>query len=149
MLKTPDVHSTLTVWCRWKGGSVRATCAGLCRALAFLAPIVFFQAGCGAGDIIKPSPSTSEVDKAPAPVTPDVALSLPVVLPDPGSLTLRIFDMEGHVVRVIKVTLGAGTQELTWDGRNNAGFPVGSSVYVYQLVMPGGEVIVGRLVLAR
>jgi len=57
--------------------------------------------------------------------------------------------MEGHVVRVITLTLGAGTQELTWDGRNNAGFPVGSSVYVYQLVMPGGEVIVGRLVLAR
>jgi len=111
--------------------------------------MALFQAGCGAGDVTKPSSGTSEGDQATAQVAPDVALSLSFPVTPPGPVTLRIFDVEGHPVRIITKSFGTGTHELTWDGRNDDGFPVGSSVYLYQLALPGGDVMVGRFVYAR
>jgi len=128
---------------------VRATRAGSYRALLLLALIAPLHSGCGAGDIMKPSPPATAATKAPSHTDPGVALRLSVSLTPPGLVVLRIFDVEGHPVRIITKTVEAGCQEITWDGRNDARFPVGSSVYVYQLVLPNGEVTVGRLVLAR
>jgi len=129
--------------------STRHACAGLGRALLLFAVTAVCQAGCGAGDVTKPSSDTSTADRAPAHHESDITLSISFPVTAPGPVTLRIFDAEGHPVRIITASLGAGTHELTWDGRNDAGFPVGSSVYLYQIVLWGGDVIVGRLVLAR
>ena len=127
----------------------RHACAGRGPALVISALMALFQAGCGAGDVTKPSSGTSEGDQATAHVAPDVALSLSFPVTPPGPVTLRIFDVEGHPVRIITKSFGTGTHELTWDGRNDDGFPVGSSVYLYQLALPGGDVMVGRFVYAR
>ncbi len=55
-------------------------------------------------------------------------------LPEPGHVTLRIYDVNGRAVRtLIDGVCRSGRTTLTWDGRNEAGDPVGSGVYLYRL----------------
>jgi hypothetical protein len=50
------------------------------------------------------------------------------------SVTLRVYDMTGQVVRtLVQSSLQPGSYTHLWDGRNEAGVKVGSGVYFYQL----------------
>lgn len=50
------------------------------------------------------------------------------------SVTLRVYDMTGQVVRtLVQGSLQPGTYTQLWDGRNTAGIKVGSGVYFYEL----------------
>ncbi len=55
-------------------------------------------------------------------------------LATPGSARLEIFDASGRRIRrLVDGDLGAGTHEVTWDGRDDRGGPVGAGVYFYRL----------------
>ena len=70
-------------------------------------------------------------------------------LSQPGSVTVRIYDGQGGLVRSITESLVPGVHELEWDGRTSWGIPAGSGVYAYVLDLPDGTQVVARLVLVR
>jgi flagellar hook assembly protein FlgD len=56
-------------------------------------------------------------------------------LPRDGDVRLEVFNTLGQKVRVlVNENRVAGTHSLTWDGRNDAGAPVGSGIYFYRFV---------------
>jgi hypothetical protein len=62
---------------------------------------------------------------------------------------LQIFDLAGHSVRTLRAgDEAAGRHELTWQGRDDAGRPVATGVYFYQL-RAGNEVETRRMVLTK
>jgi hypothetical protein len=64
-------------------------------------------------------------------------------------VTLRIHDVRGRSVRtLIDAQRPAGPNSITWDGLDDRGRPVGSGVYLCQLVT-GGEATARRLVRVR
>jgi hypothetical protein len=70
-------------------------------------------------------------------------------LRQPGAVWLAIHDVSGRRIRLLEDrTLGAGEHKVAWDGKDDAGRPVPSGVYIYKL---GGIAPLrsGRLVLAR
>ncbi|HXG01227.1 MAG TPA: FlgD immunoglobulin-like domain containing protein, partial [Bacteroidota bacterium] len=55
-------------------------------------------------------------------------------LPKSARVMLRVYDMLGREVKVLKDDLvAAGTHEVVWDGKNAAGSTVASGVYFYQM----------------
>ncbi len=63
-------------------------------------------------------------------------------LPHAAAVDLTIYDLCGRQVRslVAKSALPAGTQRSTWDGRDDAGRPVGAGVYLARLQTGFGHV---------
>ncbi|MCH7761338.1 T9SS type A sorting domain-containing protein [candidate division TA06 bacterium] len=52
----------------------------------------------------------------------------------PGEISLRIFDLSGQLVKTLFEGVGgAGTQRVTWDGRDERGRAVSTGVYFYRL----------------
>jgi hypothetical protein len=57
-----------------------------------------------------------------------------------GVVTLRIYDLEGRLVRtLVDGYQSAGRKATTWYGRNNQGQKVASGVYFYRMTAPGFE----------
>jgi hypothetical protein len=57
-------------------------------------------------------------------------------LAEPGTVSLRVYDVRGSLVRVLEQReRGAGRYEAGWDGRNDQGARVASGVYFYRLVV--------------
>jgi hypothetical protein len=55
-------------------------------------------------------------------------------LPRSEFTRISVFDAAGRRVRnLVEATQQAGMHEITWDGRDDAGRPVGSGVYFYRL----------------
>ncbi len=55
-------------------------------------------------------------------------------MPNEGRTRVSIYNIEGRRVRLLlDRALGAGSQQLTWDGRDDAGRDLGSGVYFYRL----------------
>ena len=70
-------------------------------------------------------------------------------LPVNASVVLKIFDVTGREVQtIVSSTMVAGTHEVQWSGRNGAGQPVASGVYLYRLEA-GNHVITRRMVLLK
>jgi hypothetical protein len=68
-------------------------------------------------------------------------------LPHPGHVSLRIYDVGGHVVRTLfDGRLGTDTREIEWDGRDNHGSRLGSGVYFYCL-RTGDQSLTRKLVM--
>jgi hypothetical protein len=61
-------------------------------------------------------------------------------LPQPGQVTLSIFNIMGQKVRtLIEVPKAAGYHSVLWDGKDDFGNDVASGVYVYRIrVLPNG-----------
>jgi hypothetical protein len=68
----------------------------------------------------------------------------------PTAVALGIFDLGGRRLRRLLAgeTQGAGTHALTWDGRDDAGRPLASGVYLIQL-RAGGRSASQKLVLLK
>ena len=70
-------------------------------------------------------------------------------LPANSPVTLKVFDITGREIQTImSSTMVAGTHEVRWNGRNSAGLPVASGVYLYRLEA-GKHVITRRMVLLK
>ncbi len=57
-------------------------------------------------------------------------------LASPTIVDLRIYDLQGRLVRVLMTddVLGAGRHESEWNGRDQRGAKVATGVYIYRLV---------------
>ena len=66
--------------------------------------------------------------------------SIPFTLAAADAVRLQVYDLRGRLVRTLwDGPLAAGAHRLDWDGRNTAGQPVASGVYLYRLEV-GGQV---------
>lgn len=71
----------------------------------------------------------------PNPFNPFTVIEYALPAEDAGHVTLRVVNILGREVRVlIDETQPAGSYKVTWDGLNGDGKPVGSGVYLYQLI---------------
>ena len=83
----------------------------------------------------------------PNPFNPETVIQ--VDLPEPMKVELVIYDIKGRVVAWLADGFSpAGTSTYRWNGRDTAGEPVVSGVYVYQL-RAGKETISRKMVLLR
>ncbi len=70
-------------------------------------------------------------------------------LPAPARVVVRIYDSKGRMVRlVLDALLDAGIGSVEWDGRDHAGRPLDSGVYLCQLQV-GAESMTRKVVLVR
>ncbi|RMH86119.1 MAG: T9SS C-terminal target domain-containing protein, partial [Calditrichaeota bacterium] len=70
-------------------------------------------------------------------------------LPQSSSVTLKIFDMSGRLIRtLIREDFPAGEHRVTWDATDDAGAPVASGVYLYRLQV-GSTALVRKMTLLR
>jgi hypothetical protein len=67
-----------------------------------------------------------------------------------GFARVRLFDSSGRLVRTLldERSLGAGSHEVTLDGRGDAGQPLASGIYLYRIEAAEG-VAGGRVVLLK
>ena len=71
----------------------------------------------------------------PNPFNPSTTISLD--LPKREAVKLTVFDITGRVVRtLLDKQLAAGSHRVTWDGKNEAGHPAASGVYLFRLSTP-------------
>ncbi|MEE9450123.1 MAG: T9SS type A sorting domain-containing protein, partial [Ignavibacteriaceae bacterium] len=68
----------------------------------------------------------------PNPFNPETRIRY--AIPEPGHVTLRIFRIDGQLVRTLQdANQSPGRYERIWDGKNEFGNKVSSGVYFYQL----------------
>ncbi len=88
----------------------------------------------------------------PNPFNPSTVIPFtlePVEGSDRQHVTLSIFDLRGREVRrLTDGEMGDGSHRIHWDGRDAAGHPVPSGVYLYTL-RTGGERISRKMILTR
>jgi subtilase family protein/flagellar hook capping protein FlgD len=81
----------------------------------------------------------------PAPGSAGYSFALPAT----SAVELSLYDLRGRRVRrLVDSELGPGSHPGVWDGRDDAGQPVGAGVYWYRLTA-GSQAAVRRLVLLR
>ncbi|MEZ4387892.1 MAG: S8 family serine peptidase [Candidatus Krumholzibacteriia bacterium] len=84
---------------------------------------------------------------APNPFNP--ATTLRFSLPEAGHAQLRLYDVQGRLVRtLVDETRAAGQHEVSWQGRDDRGRQVASGTYYARLVA-NGQVSVRTLVLVK
>ena len=95
----------------------------------------------------QPSAALSLAPAFPNPFNPSTTLSF--ALPLPGAAELSILDVNGRRVRTLLAAVQpAGPQTRHWDGRDDAGRPLASGLYLARLAAHG-ETHVQRLLLLR
>lgn len=94
-----------------------------------------FTVGVPAGVDVDPAPAIARFalsPNAPNPFNPVTTIRFG--LDRTGAVTLRVYDVAGTLVRtLVETSLPAGQYHAVWDGRDRAGRPVGSGVYIYRL----------------
>ncbi len=77
------------------------------------------------------------------------SLRLTFSLGEPAGVLLRIFSVDGRLVRtLVAKTLGPGDHEMAWDGLDDGGLEAASGIYVCR-VDAGGRSSAGTVVLLR
>ncbi|MBN2172322.1 MAG: carboxypeptidase regulatory-like domain-containing protein [Candidatus Krumholzibacteriota bacterium] len=101
----------------------------------------------GAADESPPAMVTL-LGAVPNPFNPATAIRFG--LPAAGPVTLRIFDVNGRLVRTLAAArpFAAGVHAVSWDGRDEAGRPASSGIYLYRLEA-GGIRLAGKAVLLK
>ena len=62
-----------------------------------------------------------------------------LTLSHPGQVAVRLFDMQGRMVRtLLQGALSAGSQQVVWDGKDDAGARLPAGVYLCRLVANAG-----------
>jgi hypothetical protein len=93
-------------------------------------------------------PSRMALDQNyPNPFNPSTEIRFTVNRAGPGSL--RVYDLKGGLVRsLVEGALREGPHVVTWDGRDAAGDPAATGVYLYRLEV-NGEVGVRKMLLVK
>lgn len=96
----------------------------------------------------RPPPRAAALEQNyPNPFNPSTRIAF--YLPAPGRVSIRVHDAAGRLVRALADgEYGAGRHEIAWDGRDGAGAPAASGVYLCRM-SAGGAVNVRKLVLLR
>ncbi len=72
----------------------------------------------------------------PNPFNPVTAIRYSVK--EAGPVTIKIYNTKGQLVRtLVNAQAKAGSHSQVWDGRDDAGKPVSSGVYMYRMTVPG------------
>ena len=110
----------------------------------------------GTVDVVHGLSATRDVQPAglrslgnhPNPFNPTTVIACELAESAPVHLTVH--DLAGRRVRILAAgtVLDAGHREFVWNGRDDAGRPVGSGVYLYRLAVPG-ETVTGRMTLVK
>ena len=107
----------------------------------------FFDSFFGSGKRVPLPDSPQLAQNAPNPFNSQTVLSY--FLHAPGSARLEVFTLTGQRVAVLQQgPQQAGYHRLRWDGRNDAGRPVASGMYLYRLVTDE-TVLARKLILLR
>ena len=84
---------------------------------------------------------------APNPFNPQTTIRYS--LPTTVAVSLRIFDVQGRLVRtLVDAREAAGDYAIQWDGKDDHGLAAGSGTYFYRLDA-GGKTASDKMVLAR
>ena len=68
----------------------------------------------------------------PNPFNPSTTIRY--TIPVASRVTLYVYSAVGQLVRkLVDQRFSAGARDVTWDGKNDAGNPVASGVYIYHL----------------
>jgi hypothetical protein len=87
------------------------------------------------------------LDNFPNPFNPMTTISFS--LPKPGNVTLKVFDIRGHLVKsLVDGHLDATTHEVQWNGTDNQGRQAASGVY-YCMLQTDGQRESRKLILAK
>lgn len=80
---------------------------------------------------------------APNPCVPSArGIAVRYDLPRAGSVSLRLYDVTGALVRtLVDGSHAAGNATVIWDGRDEAGHTVAAGIYFARLMGPGGEAV--------
>ena len=71
-------------------------------------------------------------------------------LPRDTRVTLTVYDLLGRaVVTLVDESKPAGAHAVTWNGRNTAGRPVASGIYIYRLTAGPGFTQSRKMLLLR
>ncbi len=87
------------------------------------------------------------VQNYPNPFNPETTTEYSI----PGSVNVEliVFNLLGQKVRVLASGLhAAGSYEVTWDGLNDNGRPVGSGIYIYEL-KTDNRIIIRKMLLFK
>ena len=92
---------------------------------------------------------TLQLACAPNPFNPAAAVTFD--LPAGGEVSLRVYDLQGRLVRtLLHEEMSGGRHRAEWDGRDERGEPAASGVYLVRLLMPGRQLeVVGKVALLR
>jgi hypothetical protein len=92
-----------------------------------------------------PGRSTMSLQARPNPAAADVTVEF--ALPQPGTISLRVYDVRGRLVRVLfEGEAPAGERHLLWDRRTGRGEPAAPGVYHLRLRSAGKD-LTSRFVL--
>ena len=78
------------------------------------------------------------------------AATLKFTLPSAGKVSARVFDLAGRLVAepAVNVTMGAGPQSISIDGRGRSGGSLGSGIFFVQLQFEN-KIATGKLVVTE
>jgi hypothetical protein len=94
--------------------------------------------------------ATRLLGNAPNPFNPATTIRFELSLADAAApVSLRVYDVRGQLVRtLLDDRLSPGLNEVSWDGRDDAGRPAPSGVYVYRLET-GQQALAGRMLMLK
>jgi len=122
--------------------------AGTCEIIVHWATsgLIDYATTCYSSDglvgVSDPAPQVPPTlgQNAPNPFSSTKTTAMRYALPSAGLADLRIYDVQGRVVRVLSDGYKeAGVHVTTWDGKNEDGRSVASGVYYYELRSESGD----------
>lgn len=76
--------------------------------------------------------SDGQIGNYPNPFSSSTTITIKV--PIEGQVSVRVFDLVGNLVRTLRAELSlAGSQEIQFDGLNDAGEPLATGTYLYEV----------------
>jgi subtilisin family serine protease len=109
---------------------------------------VGLNAAAALAEVVSTQPPGPRLTALAARPNPSIGLvRLAFNLPQAGSVTVRVYDARGRLVRTLMngVAYPAGQQVATWDGRAGDGRLVPTGVYLYE-ILSGGRRATGKLI---
>ena len=84
----------------------------------------------------------------PNPFNPST--TLPVAVPHTAEISVKVYNILGEEVRTVFAgQVEAGRHWIVWDGKNDAGAPVATGVYLARLTADAGVSMVKKMLLMK